>query len=282
MTLQSCIYLQGNKRKLYQKIKPHLQDGSRKVLVDLFGGSGTITLNCINDKMFQQYIYNDKSTWLYDMQYYLKENSGVVETLTQINEETPTTREGYLQLRSDYNQRPTLAKLYILMCRSFSNQVRFNNTTGFDVPYGDRKPFFPERITKHQQMLQNVELCNEDFGDMIESLLDLGDLSETTVYIDSPYGAGTSISTAVYNENGSWTENDNTALLEYMLELRSKGALVVMSNVFENRNSVHQELIDFCELHKDKFDVHHLDVSYNNSSFRKGKGKTDEVLIVSK
>lgn len=282
MTLQSAIYLQGNKRKLYQQIKPYLQDGKRKVLVDLFGGSGTMTLNCVNDNMFEKYIYNDKASWLYDMQSYLKDHENVVETLTRINEGYPKTKEGYLQLRDDYNQRPTIAKLYILMCRSFSNQVRFNPTSGFDTPYGDRKPFFPERICKHQQLLQQVELHNHDFGDMVESLLESGDLSGTTVYVDSPYGAGTSVSTATYNEGCGWTPNDNTTLLEYLLELRSKGALVVMSNVFENRGNIHQELIDFCDTHKDKFDVHYMNISYNNSSFRKGSGITKEVLIVSK
>lgn len=278
MTLRSSIYLQGSKFKLYQQIKPYLQDGKRKVLVDLFGGSGTLTLNCVNDNMFEKYIYNDRSSWLYDMQSYLKEYDNAVETLTKLNGEYPTTREGYLQLRDDYNQQPSMAKLYILMCRSFSNQVRFNPTSGFDMTYGKRKPFFPERIQEHQQLLQNVELHNNDFGDMIETLLESGDLSGTTVYIDPPY----QFTTATYNENGGWTQNDNISLLEYLLELRSKGALVVLSNVFGNRNKVHQELIDFCEEHKDKFDVHFMNISYNNSSFRKGSGETKEVLIVSK
>ena len=278
MTLRSSIYLQGSKFKLYPQIKPYLQDGKRKVLVDLFGGSGTMTLNCVNDNMFEKYIYNDKSSWLYDMQSYLKEYDNIVETLTRINEEYPKTKEGYIQLRADYNRQPTVAKLYLLMCRSFSNQVRFNPTSGFDMPYGDRKPFFPERIREHQQLLQNVELYNHDFGDMVESLLESGDLSGTTVYIDPPY----QFTTATYNEGGNWSQNDNTSLLEYLLELRSKGALVVMSNVFENRNKVHQELIDFCDEHKDKFDVHFMNISYNNSSFRKGSGETVEVLIVSK
>ncbi len=278
MTLRSSIYLQGSKFKLYSQIKPYLQDGKRKVLVDLFGGSGTMTLNCVNDDIFEKYIYNDKSSWLYDIQSYLKEYDNVVETLTRINEEYPKTKEGYLLLRDDYNRQPTVAKLYILMCRSFSNQVRFNPTSGFDTPYGKRKPFFPERILKHQQLLQNVELYNHDFGDMVESLLESGDLSGTTVYIDPPY----QFTTATYNEGGGWCQNDNTSLLEYLLELRSKGALVVMSNVFENRNKVHQELIDFCDKHKDKFDVHFMNISYNNSSFRKGSGETVEVLIVSK
>ena len=79
MTLRSSIYLQGSKKKLYPQIKPYLQDGKRKVLVDLFGGSGTMTLNCVNDNMFDKYIYNDKSSWLYDMQSYLKEYDNCTE-----------------------------------------------------------------------------------------------------------------------------------------------------------------------------------------------------------
>lgn len=278
MTIRSSIYLQGSKFKLYPQIKPYLQDGKRKVLVDLFGGSGTMTLNCVKDDMFEKYIYNDKSSWLYDMQSYLKDYDNVVETLTRINEEYPKTREGYLMLREDYNLRPSMARLYILMCRSFSNQVRFNPTSGFDMPYGDRKPFFPERIRKHQQLLKDVELYNHDFGDMVDQYTQLFQINHHPPTKSPPY----QFTTATYNENGGWTQNDNTSLLEYLLELRSKGVLVVMSNVFENRGCIHQELIDFCEQHKDKFDTHQMNISYNNSSFRKGSGVTREVLIVSK
>jgi len=278
MTIRTAIYLSGNKSKLYPNIAPHLQDGKRKVLADLFGGSGIISLNVVNDNLFEKVIYNDKAEWLYNLNTYLKEYD-CLTALEKLHNEYGKSQAEYYRLQNDYNSKPTFAKLFLLMCRGNSNMVRFNSEGKHNMSWGDRNPFFPERILKHQQLIQNVELWNRDFGDAIEDMLESGDLSATTVYVDCPYYS----TTAVYNENGGWSQNDNTTLFEYLLELQLYGAKVVMSNVFENRGYVHQELIDWCEQHKDKFDAHHLNISYNNnSSFRKGKGNTDEVLIVSK
>lgn len=278
MTIQSAIYLAGNKRKLYPSIAPHIQDGKRKVLIDLFGGSGTVSINAVNDNLFEKVIYNDKAWFLYGLQNWLKSDCCIGNILT-VNNMYSKDNAGYLAMRTDYNYEDcsNYAYLYNLQCRSNSNMMRFSSK-GFNVPFGERHCCDIERVKQHKELIKDVELRNLDFGDMIEELLEGGDLSGTTVYSDCPY----QFTTATYNESGGWSQNDNTSLLEYYLELYKAGAKVVISNVFENRGNVHQELIDWCELHKDKFDVHHLSISYNNSSFRKGKGKTDEVLIVSK
>ena len=61
MTIRSAIYLAGNKYKLYDTIKPHLQDENRKTLVDVFGGSGVMTINASHDNLFENYVYNEKA-----------------------------------------------------------------------------------------------------------------------------------------------------------------------------------------------------------------------------
>lgn len=278
MTVKPAIYLSGNKRKLYPNIAPYLQDGKRKVLVDMFGGSGTVTLNCVKDKLFEQVIYNDKSWFLYGLQDWLKHHC-VLEDIVSVNNRYPFDKDGYLAMRDFYNKNGCLDYnyLYNLQCRSNSNMMRFSKN-GFNMTYGERHYCNIERVKEHRLLLQGVKLSNMDFGDLTEQLLEGGLLSGMTVYLDPPY-YGT---TATYNENGGWTQNDNTSMLEYCLELYRSGAKVVISNVFENKGKVHQELIDWCQLHSDKFDVHHLNISYNNSSFRKSNQNTDEVLIVSK
>lgn len=289
MTVRSAVYLSGNKYRLWEQIKPHLQDGNRKVFIDLFGGSATTTLNVVNEGLFDTVVYNDKAKHLYELQKLLQQDlethgckpeggSYLVRDLIETHYSYPTDKEGYKDLVDTYNKYKSVHALYILQTRSNSNMMRFNKEGCWNMTYGERATFFPERILKHQQLIQEVDLWNLDFGDVIECLLESADLSGTTVYLDPPYHS----TTAVYNENGGWTQNDNTTLLEYCVELQKRGAKVVISNVFENRGKVHQELIDWCEEYKDVFEVHHLNMDYNNSSFRKGKGKTDEVLIVSR
>lgn len=281
MTLRSSIYLAGNKYKLFDTIKPHLQDGKRKALVDVFGGSGIMSLNASHEKLFENYVYNEKAKHLFGLQQLVKNfDESIEDEVEYFNNQYKSDKEGYLLMREDFNESlvTSYPTLYNLMCRSNSNMMRFNSSGGFNIPYGERNCCNIKRIWQHHNNIQNVNLRNEDFGDLLDEYLEIDDLSEHTFYADPPYQS----TTATYNENGGWTQNDNTTLLEYCLELKKKGAKVVISNVFENRGNVHQELIDWCEENKESFTVHHLNISYNNSSFRKGKGKTDEVLIVSK
>lgn len=277
MTIRSAIYLAGNKYKLWPQIKPHLESESRNTLVDVFGGSGTISLNAAEDEMFENIFYNEKAWFLYELQDFLK-NGCDISWLRDLNKAYGKSQEEFLRLRKDYNQTKDAYLLFLLMCRSNSNMMRFNSANEYNMAWGDRTPFYEERVKLHINLSQRIRLFRKDFGDYLDTALKCQTLSNVAFYIDPPY-TGT---TATYNENGGWTQNDNTTLLEYCVELHNKGAKIVLSNVFENKDFVHQELIDWCETYKDKFEVHHLDMCYNNSSFRKGKGITDEVLIVSK
>ena len=280
MTIRSAIYLAGNKYKLYDTIKPHLQDENRKTLVDVFGGSGVMTINASHDNLFENYVYNEKAKHLFELQKWVKHFDGDSQEVAEsYNRMYPSTKSSFYDLKDDYNLGVQHeAQLYCLMCRSNSNMMRFNSKGEYNMTFGERNYFNLDRIWTHHHNIQNVKLRNEDFGDLLNEYLETEDLFNYTFYLDPPYFS----TTAIYNENGGWTQNDNTTLLEYCLELQKKGAKVVISNVFENRGNVHQELIDWCEENKESFTVHHLNISYNNSSFRKGKGSTDEVLIVSK
>lgn len=276
-TIRSPLYLQGNKYKLYQTIKPYLQDGSRTTFHDVFSGSLTMTLNVVNNNLFQQVNSNEKASWLFGLQEYIRDYD-CVDIIISLHKEYGKSKEEYLRLRDDYNDKPTMATLYLLMCRGFSNQVRFDSKGKHDIPWGDRSPFFPERITTAHELLRDVNLYNEDFGDYLELQLREYDLSKHTFYFDPPYFA----SVAVYNENGGWTKEDDLALQDYCVTLASRGAKVVMSNVFHNKGKTNHHLMEWCEEYKDLFDVHHLNIDYNNSSYFKSDEETDEVLIVSK
>jgi site-specific DNA-adenine methylase len=95
------------------------------------------------------------------------------------------------------------------------------------------------------------------------------------VYCDPPY----LITTASYNENGGWTEAEETRLLETLDGLSARGIKFALSNVLEHNGRQNQTLMDWIQ--RTGARVTHLDFNYNNSNYQsKSKGsKTDEVLI---
>ena len=274
----SSIYLSGNKRKLLPDILPHLLEEGRTTFIDLFGGSGTVTINVNKTGHFKHILYNELDEHIFGLQDYIYNNSDDFKIVSYLNKMYNKTKSDYLHLVKSYNKDPDYDKLFLLQCRSFSNGIRFNSKGKFDKPYGDRAPFFLERMKEHQKLLEGVKMWNGDFREVCEEALASGKGNQTVVYVDSPY-LGT---LAGYNEKGGWTQQDNTDLLNYIEKLISQGFKVVMSNVFENRGKVHQQLIDWCDNNKDLIDVHHLNIDYGNSSFHKSTEKTDEVLLVSK
>lgn len=276
---QSAIYLAGNKRKLLPQIMPHLLVEGRTTFVDVFGGSGTVSLNVNNTRHFSYVMYNELDEHLFGLQNYIRDNTNNFCIVEYLHNQYSKSKEDYLCLRKSYNSNPDYDKLYLLMCRSNSNAIRFsNNGTKFNQPWGDRRPFDKVRMETHKEGMRGVSFSREDFRSVFKEMQEFTGLGRVVMYIDSPY-LGT---IANYSEAGKWTKEDNTELLECALEAIKSGIKVVISNVFQNKNKIHQQLIDWCEINKELIDVHHLDISYNNSSFRKSDAITDEVLIVSK
>jgi len=276
---QSSIYLAGNKRKLLPQIMPHLIVEGRTVFIDVFGGSGTVSLNVNKTRHYSQVVYNERDEHLFGLQDYIKNNDNDFLILQYLNSQYGKSKEDFLSLRKSYNSKPDYDKLFLLMHRSNSNMIRFNDSGKFNMTWGDRKPFFLDRIKEHKESLQNnITLRNECFREVFNDTFSFTGLNRVVMYLDPPYMN----TLASYNEKGGWSEKDNTDLLAYVDEAIRLGIKVIISNVFQNRGKVHQQLVNWCEDNKDLVDVHHLDISYNNSSFRKSDGVTDEVLIVSK
>lgn len=277
MIIQSAIYLAGNKRKLFDNIYPHLS--GRSTLIDLFTGSGTVALNCAAKGEFKGILANDKLTPLYELHCWLQRDDLEYDYIEGVNNSYAATKEDYLRLRQDYNDRQSALKLLLLQYRSNSNMMRWNRDGKFNMTFGERERFDLERIKQHSSLAKDIKFFNHDFADMLELVKKEyeGKESDVVIYIDSPY-FGT---TAVYQECGGWTENDNQTLFEYADYLHDLGFKIVMSNIFSNRGVEHTQIQEWLD-GNDRYDVHHLNIDYSNSSFRKSEHKTDEVLIVSK
>ena len=162
------------------------------------------------------------------------------------------------------------------MCRSNSNMIRFNKSGKYNMSFGDRKPFFLDRLREYQKAMVGVKFWKGDYRETLDEALLSDKGNKVTVYMDAPY------LDSIAQYNSGWSVKDNTDMLLYADKLIESGFKVVMSNIFTNRGKEHTQLIEWCDNNIDKIDVHHLDIDYGNSSFHKSNDKTDEVLIVSK
>lgn len=282
--LNSAIYLAGSKQKLLKDILPHLQDGNRKTLLTPFCGTGIVELACIEQGLFENYYSNDLEEWVVRLHNKLKDPKFILDCKA-VNDKYPSDKKSYLQMREDYNQGKCQddTLLFNLLMRSHSNRMRFSGQGSklkCNIPYGERNRFDMERMLKHHTLSQKMNVRQGGFATFLNSFQDL-DWEEVTIYSDSPYQTGGKSGGAVYNTG--WSDMDDDVLLANILKYQQLGAKVLVSNVYFNRGFTFQKLIDFCEEHSDKFDVHHLDMDYRNTAHVKYDGKkTDEVLIVSK
>lgn len=275
--LRSALYLSGNKYLLISELTPHLS--GKKTLIEPFFGSGTVSLNCSNRGMFEEYYCNDIHPQMMKLHEDIKDLEWIDRCKT-LTEKYPATKEGFYQIREDYNKDKSQSELvYLTMMRAHGNSIRFNKSGGLNITFGERERFDLQKMIQHNKLCQDFNLCNMSFLMFLMTVEKKVDLSETVVYSDCPYQN----TLAVYNEANGWTIEDDFALLNKLEDLRQKGAKIVYSNVFFNKGKTNQWLIDWVEERGDHYEVIHLDRDYNNCSSFKYDGKgTDEVLIVSK
>jgi len=183
----------------------------------------------------------------------------------------------FLKLRDTYNSRTENncyydTIFYLLTVYGFNNQIRFNKNMKFNIPVGKRD--FNEKI--EQNLLQfmrrikekNVNFICSDFRNIDYQLTD-GDF----LYADPPY----LISTASYNEQGGWTEQDERDLLNFLDDLDRRNVKFALSNVTIHKGKENTILIDWSK----KYHCHYLDYDYNNSNYQSNArmNQTQEVLI---
>ena len=284
----SPIFYMGNKKKLINKGLIELFPNNISMFVDLFAGSGIVSMNTEASK----YIINDIDTNLIDLYNMFKFNEadtiiehiesrieeyGLAKERTKRNEfkdkgKIERYKKAYMSLRSDYNKNKTVLDFYTLMFYSFSQQFRFNNKGEFNMPCGNdcfsdkNKEYI--RNGRNFFKSDNVIITNNDFRKLKISKLD----NNSFVYLDPPYLD----TTATYNENGGWTIKDEQDLYNICEELDNNGIKFGMSNVFTNKDKTNDKLIEWC--HKNKWNVYTFD-KFTYMACGKGNSNAKEVFI---
>ena len=273
--IKSPLNYTGGKYKLLPQIVPLFPE-KINTFVDLFDGGFNVGVNIEAKKV----IYNDKEEVVAELLRDLKElgSEKALEVLHRTiakYELSKTNEEGFKKLREEYNAgNKSWDMFYAMVTNAFNNQIRFNKSGGYNMPFGkDRSSFNPtleKRFVEFVDKLgeKEIEFLKEDFRDIETEGLTANDL----VYCDPPY----LISTATYNENGGWTNEDDENLLKLLDRINENNIKFALSNVLYHKGQSNDMLIEWSK----RYNVHYLDKSYSNCSYQlKDSGQTVEVLI---
>lgn len=289
--IKTPVNYTGSKHTTLPDIMKHFPKDYDRV-VDLFGGGGSVSATILDRNPLCKVIYNDINKQLTSLMdfFYINKPADIIERVENVIDKyelsnsslygyehygarsssglSKVNKTPYELLKKKYNDNKSILLLYVLCLFSFNNQIRFNANGMFNVPVGKRdfnknmkkklNSFCDSIQTKRFSILSSdykkVKLKKNDF-----------------IYIDPPY----LISTATYNEQGMWNEEQEIRLYNYLDELDKKGYKFALSNVFVHKGSNNEILINWSQ----KYNVHFIKKDYNNSSYKSTSGKTVEVLI---
>lgn len=269
----------GGKYKLLKDIIPILPSDIDN-FVDLFAGGLNVGINVSANAIYA----NDHIVFLSEMYMYFQKHD-IDEILKKIDDTikkynlSKENKEGYIELRKEYNNSKNVMDLFVLTCYSFNHQIRFNSKHEYNVPFGKNRSSYNESIKRNlirfitalQQ--NNYIFSNKDFTKFDFSVLHEGDV----VYCDPPY----LITNASYNDGKrgfkDWKETEEKQLLQLLDELDLKGIKFVLSNVFYHKGNSNELLINWSK----KYRVIYIDKSYSNCNYhiKDRLAKTVEVIV---
>lgn len=275
--IKSPLNYVGGKYKLLPQIIP-LFPKEISTFIDLFSGGANVGINVHADKV----IFNDINTKIngifryfqdHDIDHILKKIYNYIDEYSL----SKTNEIGFRAFREKYNSNPSPIELYTLVSYSFNYQFRFNNNMKFNNPFGRNRSHFSKRM-EHNLIKFVTKLNSIDaiFTDDYFTKVDLSHLSTNDfVYADPPY----LITTGSYNDGNrgfvNWTEIQEKQLYQLLEELDQRHIRFALSNVLTHKGVENNSLIKWSK----KYNIHHLNYSYRNSSHNTKHLDSDEVLI---
>lgn len=280
--IKSPLNYIGGKYKILNQILPYFPN-EIDVFYDLFCGGLNVGVNVTANK----YIYNDNLKFLIELyeifhELKLEDILKYIDDTIQLFDLSKTNKEGYLMLRTRYNDLKYPLDLFVLTAFSFNHQIRFNNSHQYNNPFGkDRSSFNPNMRKNLINFIEKIQNQNPTFT--MFNFMDFDFDKITTkdfIYCDPPY----LITTGSYNDGKrgftDWGNNEEKELLNKLDYLNNRNIKFALSNVISHHGATNNILNDWIEANNYK--VCEINISYKNSNYQKNNPDTSsrEVLII--
>lgn len=172
-------------------------------------------------------------------------------------------KEGYLNLRNDYNaEKSELLKLYLLLIYGFNHMLRFNGSGNFNLPVGN-VDFNKNVVAALNNYLEFMSRSKVKFSsvDYVTFLRKQKLGANDFVYIDPPY----LISYSEYNK--LWNPEREVELYALLDELDLQGVRFGLSNMHQHKG----ETNDILEKWAVRYNVHEVSsnyISFNDNTIK--------------
>lgn len=294
--IKSPIFYMGNKYDLLYELLPRFpKEDEVETFIDLFGGSGTVSLNV----PYKNIIYNELNHNIVDLlnMFKIYNSEEIIKHIEKrvIDFELPTKttdlrcvdkelrekeNKNYLNFRRFYNKQEnkSLLDLYTLTFYSFCNCIRFNSKNEFNMPFGNRciLDVHKQQIKECCESLQNknINIYNKNAFNILNNIKEYND--RLFIYLDPPY----SNTMAIYNESrafGGWTIEEDNKLFAELDRLHKLGVKWCMSNVLENKGKFNNHIQEWAN--ENGYEIIYLeDKTY--STFGTGNSNSKEIMVV--
>ena len=274
MYYKSPLNYVGGKFKLLPQIVPLFPE-KINTFYDIFGGGANVSANVNANKI----VYNDINLNVVNILDTFKKNDTIalleqIDSYIEAYKLSKTNTEGFLKLREYYNHsEKDPIVLYTLICHAFNYQIRFNNKGEYNMQFGTNRSSFNDALRKkfidfvNRLHDINILFTHSDFEEFNGIQFNENDF----VYCDPPYFN----STATYNEQNGWNEDDERHLYDFLNLLTNSNVRWALSN----NMAINSMLQGFCD--NGNYKIYKLNLSYGNCNYHKKDKQSDdcEVLI---
>lgn len=261
----------GGKTRVLPHILPLIGDANH--FIEPFAGSMSVALNVPAKVCF----LNDVNGYLVDLyKTLISEGDDFINYCEEFFNDGNDS-DKYYENRTLYNSTKDVrlkSALFVYLNRhSFNGLTRYNKKGEYNVPFGKYKsPYFPrEEMQSFRRILTAKTILNITATDFSANTLYQFVNSNTVVYCDPPYIPLSKTSNFTSYSTDGFTDVDQLRLRQKALELRRKGAKVIISN---------HDVPEARELYKDANKIIEIDVNRSVGASGDSRGKVGEILAV--
>lgn len=279
---KSVLVYQGNKYKLLPQLKKLFPENHKELnCYDLFGGSGTFSINVIDD--FKNVSYGEIDTNILTIMNYLVfvRSEYLIEEIDKIILKYGLTNkdsEAFVKFRAKFNKSVLENKidpveLLVLSRYSFNGMIRFSKGKKlFNTSFGKRQWIGEERNYIIRDFLESWKYVDVKPYPYEHNLRNID--PDGFYYIDPPY----LITKAVYNK--FWSESKEHELYKNLDRIHEKGGKFLLSNVLTHQGKENIILKNWMKKYNHTFlDLGKTGYILGRSSDNRDPNKTQEIIV---